>query len=939
MVRILLLLIFSFVNIYPLYAQSEQVSELSRDYNRLMQSQPNNVEAHRDFIAKWKSRNSDLISIYEKAISASPESPVLKYALGYVYTSMEDGMDKAIDLFQKAIEADKSFPMAHFSLGSMYLKNGDYKLAEIEFQKSIDLADNPAAYYNLGEVYRLQKQYDLALIAYKKALGLKQDWGFPYYGIGMVYFDQGKYDSAEIEFKQALKHLDLAMAHFKLGQIYAMQDLDIETISKEYREGQKAIKEQNLGGKDEQQAFYDLGKIFAQNNKAGLAIQAYKNAINIDSGMAEAQFELGNEYYKMGLKERAMEHYKAAIQADASIRRYFLDEAKKYYESGDFDNAASLLDKSLSIVPDDAESHYYYAQILTKSGNTPEATNHYEDTIRIDPNFAGAYIPLGDIYYSSGRKDEAAKAYRKAISLGQKLDFISQANEFLKSADSSEKEGDLESRANEIKTARTYIEKHLMIYPDDSDAYNNLGITHERLDEMDKAMEYYQKAVELSPSRYDILLRIASVYKEKGMLSDSLTRLSLIIGNDNIDDQKIKADAYRMAAAINESMGNFGDAMNLLENAVRIDPSDAQSYYKLGLFYEEKISDIDRAMEKYEAVISLDQTKADPYLRLGAIYVKKGSDDSKIIDVYEKGLAIDPKHPQIQYDLALLYKKKGDLDKAIEHYQVATELSPDDYKWHYEYAKLLDGKDNSEAIEEYTRVIELKRDFAPAYYDRAMLIRKAKAINGRVYRNEQIIEDLKQAAELDPKMADAYYNIALLYKEMEASEMAREYFEKTIRANPSYLGVHLQLGLIAEQKGEYTKAMEEYKKEVGVNSTSALAYQRLGFLYSNDKEDFQKGEEEFVKSLALDPDNVDTLIHYANNLYTIGKLGQSADQFEKALQLDPKNPTANYNLALVYEKWGKKKLAIEQWQKFLKMDPPGSWATEARKHLKELGAK
>ncbi|MDQ1328203.1 MAG: Tetratricopeptide repeat protein, partial [Candidatus Poribacteria bacterium] len=48
---------------------------------------------------------------------------------------------------------------------------------------------------------------------------------------------------------------------------------------------------------------------------------------------------------------------------------------------------------------------------------------------------------------------------------------------------------------------------------------------------------------------------------------------------------------------------------------------------------------------------------------------------------------------------------------------------------------------------------------------------------------------------------------------------------------------------------------------------------------------------------------------------------------------------ANYNLALVYEKWGKKKLAIEQWQKFLNMNPPGSWAEEANKRLRVLGAK
>jgi tetratricopeptide (TPR) repeat protein len=133
--------------------------------------------------------------------------------------------------------------------------------------------------------------------------------------------------------------------------------------------------------------------------------------------------------------------------------------------------------------------------------------------------------------------------------------------------------------------------------------------------------------------------------------------------------------------------------------------------------------------------------------------------------------------------------------------------------------------------------------------------------------------------------------------------------------------------------------MEEYKEEIALNDNSALAHQRLGFLYSNYTLELSEAEAHLAKALELEPEDTNTLIYYGNALYNMGRYGQSADQFERVIQLDPKNPTANYNLGLVYETWGKKKLAIQQWQRFLEMDPPGRWAEDARQHLRGLGVK
>ena len=195
-----------------------------------------------------------------------------------------------------------------------------------------------------------------------------------------------------------------------------------------------------------------------------------------------------------------------------------------------------------------------------------------------------------------------------------------------------------------FNSAKTNFEIHLMLFPDDPEANYRLARSYEGLGDKDNAMKYYQKASQLDPSRADIMIRIAEIYKDQNKLDealDAISKITKLVEQADISPQ-IRIEAYKTEAAIYEKLGDLDSASKSLEKLVELDPSDTESHYKLGVFYEEKKGDLDRAMAEYEAVVKLDQTKADPFLRLGDIYVKKGAEESKIMDVYEKGLISGP---------------------------------------------------------------------------------------------------------------------------------------------------------------------------------------------------------------------------------------------------------------------------------------------------------
>jgi len=99
---ILFSLIFSFI--VSVYAQDDKTKEFTRDYSRLMKSDSDDINAHRNFVIKWAERSNELQSIYKKLVSDSPNNPIYQYALGYVYASSpkDEYIDNAIAYFRKS---------------------------------------------------------------------------------------------------------------------------------------------------------------------------------------------------------------------------------------------------------------------------------------------------------------------------------------------------------------------------------------------------------------------------------------------------------------------------------------------------------------------------------------------------------------------------------------------------------------------------------------------------------------------------------------------------------------------------------------------------------------------------------------------------------------------------------------------------------------------
>ena len=595
------------------------------------------------------------------------------------------------------------------------------------------------------------------------------------------------------------------------------------------------------------------------------------------------------------------------------------------------------------------------------TGNTDKAIEHYKKTIEItdaDPtylemelphgHFHDSHIHLGDLYRKKGNLEVASTHYRRALELNPAL-----ANKFIE-------QGKTAFQAENYKDAIEPLHIHIILFPEDIEATYLLGQSYEGNEDNDNALAYYEKTLQLDANRSDVLYKMVHIYRETESHQNALDTLKKIIAIDATD-----AEAHYLSAQSYLALEQNDAALAAYLETIHLKPDNVDAQYQTGKLYENK-GEIDNAIVYFEKTIELDPENAEPFFRLGAIYENR-KDEDNMIRVYQPALILEPNHPNVHHTLARTFDKRSktaakentdekenkekyeeNVLQAIHHYGLANEHDPEQWEWHYQYARLLDTYAETledyhfygdMAVNEYKRTIELNPGYVDAYFYRGMITNRYKRIKDEIYLSEQIIGDFMQVVELDPKRTEAYYYIGVLKVWTEKFDQAKEAFQKVMQLSPRYKGVHTQLGKLAEREQKWKEAIKLYEKEIDIDNKAVEAYQRLGDLYYNSELDFNKAKLMLEIALSLNPDHVDTIIVYANVFYSMDKLGAAADQFEKVLQIDKRNLTANYNLALMYEYTDRFELARTQWKRFLDLNPPEQWKVEAQNHLSKLAGK
>lgn len=182
---------------------------------------------------------------------------------------------------------------------------------------------------------------------------------------------------------------------------------------------------------------------------------------------------------------------------------------------------------------------------------------------------------------------------------------------------------------------------------------------------------------------------------------------------------------------------------------------------------------------------------------------------------------------------------------AIASYQKATELAPTNPKYHVslgqayivragQLSALVESEDEefanqakeamdeslNLAVETLTKAVELKQDYAPAYYYLAIAYDRQGNITEAVAR----METLRNAYPLDVGIA---FQLGILYLKQGKTDLAQIEFERAVEISPNFSNALWYLSVVYEQEGNLDGAVEILERIKVINPENELVTQRL----------------------------------------------------------------------------------------------------------------
>jgi tetratricopeptide (TPR) repeat protein len=286
--------------------------------------------------------------------------------------------------------------------------------------------------------------------------------------------------------------------------------------------------------------------------------------------------------------------------------------------------------------------------------------------------------------------------------------------------------------------------------PDFVKPYNKAGLACVAMKEVDHAIYYYKQAVYVDPryaeAYYNAGVAYEIKYRDKNPNNDlaiAAYRKAIDINNDNYSYVRASLNLGRLL----KEQKKYDEAIEILRNAIKEEPENAQLYNESGLVYMGS-EHLDYAEKFFNKALTVQQRYPEASTNLGIVYLKQGK-LARAIKQFEETLAKDDNFAGAQYNYGCALILNGFYEKAAAHLQKAIALDPDLAEGYYSLGKAQEHLNLFvEAAKSYKAAMDKKKDYvlAKAAYDdlrkkqegfRSHITFKKKAVEGEEGTEEE----------------------------------------------------------------------------------------------------------------------------------------------------------------------------------------------------------
>lgn len=305
---------------------------------------------------------------------------------------------------------------------------------------------------------------------------------------------------------------------------------------------------------------------------------------------------------------------------------------------GDFTVALALADSAGLMAPRLADIPFLRGLIFTELKRFDEAQGAYEAVLALDPNYQGVRLNMGNNAFRQGDIHKALDLYRK------------------------------EQAAHPSPAALL-----------------QMGRAYAQLQKVDEARQAYEQALAADSSYATAYMRLSELYKEEGELDKALgySRRGLDLNPDNLNYRYYVGSLLLLTGAVEE-------AVDHLEGVVEQRPWHYWATYNLGQtlvrlgrgeegkLYLAKAATLQKELKNIQDWNELAEMNPDQlmlWVNLGEALHRVGRTD-EAIRAFQIALALRPAFTALENNLANLYLVWGDTVTAMSHYHAILQRDP-----------------------------------------------------------------------------------------------------------------------------------------------------------------------------------------------------------------------------------------------------------------------
>ena len=614
------------------------------------------------------------------------------------------------------------------------------------------------------------------------------------------------------------------------------------------------------------------------------------------------------------------------------------------FELGSYEQAQVHLGRVLGRVPGNLYAQKLLALTLARSGQMQRALDTLQTGLKQAPEDVGLTTVAGELYMQNGEFAKAAKFFEGAAKRDPKS-AIARANlgvSRMASGDTDRAFADLESAveldSTQYQADMLLIASHLergnydqalkatetleKKQPNNPSSFYIKATVYLKKKDVPSARKYFERALELQPTFWQAATSLVELDLQEKNPKGARHRLESILGQD-----KSNMPALLALAELGPALGaTQKERIDWLERASKANPSFVEPRLMLARLYAQT-GDIKKALEVALQAQSSSPGNVFALELVGQLQQSTGQLNQAIVTFGDLA-KVQPKSPVALYQLAGAQAKNADETAAAATLRQALSLKPD----FIEAQEAMVGLDlragrYSEALNTARRV-QKEHAKSPIGF----------ALEGDVLMVEKKFPLAIKAYEITYSMAK---NAALLIKLHMAYEFAGKVGEgdarvaQWLKAAPDDAVVRLFAAEGALRRGVYKDAITHFEWLRQTQPDNVRVLNNLAWSYYQVKD--TRALETAERAYKVAPDNAVVADTLGWLLVEQGNTGRGIGLLEKAAKVAPKNPEIGYHLAQGWIKAGDKSKARVELERVIATNVKFSQQTEALNLLKQLG--